>query len=65
MPMLLGTLRILEGIRILGLEKKSCNFTKPLPQNYTVEFQISYKTKKLKLFIHVAPMESQNFIPIG
>ena len=59
----LGTLRIFEGIRILGLEK-ILNFTKPLPQSYTEKFQISYKTKKL-LFIHVALMELQNFIPIG
>ena len=60
----LGTLRILEGIRILGLEKKKLNFTKPLPQSYMVKFQINYKTKKL-LFIHGALMELQNFIPIG
>ena len=46
----LGTLRILDAVRLLGLEKKPV-FIKHLPQNYMVKFKKYHNQRKL-LFIH-------------
>ena len=59
----LGTLRILEAIKILGLEKKP-NFIKPQLPNYTGIRLRNFKMKK-HLFHHKVHMQSQNSIHTG
>jgi hypothetical protein len=59
----LGTLRLLEAIRILGLEKKHA-FSKPLLRNFTVWYKKVLK-KKPPLSIPEARMLPQNSMLIG
>ena len=59
----IGTLRLLEAIRILGLEKKP-KFTKHLLLNYMGKFKKFRKLKKL-LFIRAHLMPLQKCMPIG
>ena len=59
----LGTLRLLEAIKLLGLEKK-LRFIKHLPLSYMVKFKKFHK-KKLLLFIQDLLMLLQNYMLIG
>ena len=59
----IGTLRLLEAIRILGLEKRPV-FTKPLLQNCMEKCKRCLKRRKHH-FIHAHPMQWQKCMPIG
>ena len=58
-----GTLRLLEAIRILGLEKKQ-GFIRLVHLNFMALYKKSLK-KKQHHFILAAPMQLQNFMLIG
>jgi len=59
----IGTLRILEAIRILGLEKKTRFYQAPLP-NYTGWYKKPHKAKPRR-FIRAHPMRSPSCTLIG
>lgn len=59
----LGSLRILEAIRILGLEKK-LDFTRRPHQSFMVWCK-KLRRKKPRRFIHAALMQSRSFMRTG
>ena len=59
----MGTLRILEAIRLLGLEKR-LDFIKHLHQSYTVKFKKLLRRKRLHFTLEV-PMVLQNYTHTG
>ena len=60
----LGTLRVLEAIRILGLETKTRFYQASTSELSTVWYKRRLK-EKLHLFIHDLPMLQQSFMPTG
>ena len=58
-----GTLRLLEGIRILGLEKKTKFYQASTSELYGLVKK--FLRQKTHLSIHAHPMQLLNFIPIG
>ena len=59
----IGTLRLLEAVRILGLEKKQ-EFTRLLPPNYMERFKRFHKVKP-RLFTPALPTQWLKCMPIG
>ena len=59
----LGTLRILDAIKNLGLEKKQ-NFTKHQLLNYLVKFN-KKNSLRIQNFTQKAPMLVQSYLLIG
>jgi len=59
----LGTLRILEALRILGLEKRRA-FTRPRLANSTEKFRKRRRKKQLRS-IHAAHTQRPRFTPTG
>lgn len=59
----MGTLRLLEAIRFLGLEKKTLSI-RPLPLSCTVWCKKSHR-KRPRRSTHVLRMRSQNCTPTG